>query len=120
MMQITTAPRAPKETKKDGFIPAVYYGAQQASTPIFIDFIEFKKFQYGRSFSLISEITPFLIFSLTILLVGLKDIIVPITGLTIYFSFIIAVIIILLRIIIIFGSANKKVIDNLRCLYNRK
>ena len=43
MMQITTAPRAPKETKKDGFIPAVYYGAQQASTPIFIDFIEFKK-----------------------------------------------------------------------------
>lgn len=42
-MQITTAPRAPKETKKDGFIPAVYYGAQQASTPIFIDFIEFKK-----------------------------------------------------------------------------
>ncbi|MCX6756918.1 MAG: 50S ribosomal protein L25 [Candidatus Nomurabacteria bacterium] len=43
MMQITTAPRAPKETKKEGFIPAVYYGAQQASTPIFIDFIEFKK-----------------------------------------------------------------------------
>ena len=43
MMQITTAPRAPKETKKDGFIPAVYYGAQQASTPIFVDFIEFKK-----------------------------------------------------------------------------
>jgi len=43
MMQITTAPRAPKETKKDGFIPAVYYGAHQAATSIFIDAIEFKK-----------------------------------------------------------------------------
>jgi large subunit ribosomal protein L25 len=43
MMQITTAPRARKETKKDGFIPAVYYGAHQASTPIFINAIEFKK-----------------------------------------------------------------------------
>lgn len=43
MMQITTVPRAPKETKKDGFIPAVYYGAHQASTPIFVDFIEFNK-----------------------------------------------------------------------------
>lgn len=43
MMQITTSVRAPKETKKDGCIPAVYYGAHQASTPIFIDFIEFKK-----------------------------------------------------------------------------
>lgn len=42
-MQITTSARAPKETKKDGFIPAVYYGAHQASTPIFIDAIEFKK-----------------------------------------------------------------------------
>lgn len=42
-MQITTSVRAPKETKKDGFIPAVYYGAHQASTPIFIDLIEFKK-----------------------------------------------------------------------------
>lgn len=43
MMQITTAPRAPKQTIKEGFIPAVYYGAHQASTPIFIDTIEFKK-----------------------------------------------------------------------------
>jgi large subunit ribosomal protein L25 len=43
MMQITTAPRAPKETKKEGFIPAVYYGAHQVSTPIFIDALEFKK-----------------------------------------------------------------------------
>ncbi len=43
MMQITTSARAPKETKKDGFIPAVYYGAHQASTPIFVDFIEFNK-----------------------------------------------------------------------------
>lgn len=43
MMQITTAPRAPKETKKEGFIPAVYYGAHQASTSIFVDMIEFTK-----------------------------------------------------------------------------
>ncbi len=43
MMQITTAPRAPKETKKDGCIPAVYYGAHQAATSIFVDFIEFNK-----------------------------------------------------------------------------
>ncbi len=43
MMTITTAPRAKKETKKEGFIPAVYYGAHEKSTPIFIDAIEFKK-----------------------------------------------------------------------------
>lgn len=42
-MTITTIPRAPKETVKAGFIPAVYYGAHAKSTPIFIDFIEFKK-----------------------------------------------------------------------------
>jgi large subunit ribosomal protein L25 len=43
MMTITTAPRTAKETKREGFIPAVYYGAHAASTPIFIDIIEFKK-----------------------------------------------------------------------------
>lgn len=43
MMTITTAPRTAKVTKKDGFIPAVYYGTHTASTPIFIDLIEFKK-----------------------------------------------------------------------------
>lgn len=42
-LSIATAPRAPKETKKDGFIPAVYYGAQAASTPVFVNAIEFKK-----------------------------------------------------------------------------
>jgi large subunit ribosomal protein L25 len=42
-LSITVSTRAPKETKKDGFIPAVYYGAHAASTPIFIDAIEFKK-----------------------------------------------------------------------------
>lgn len=42
-MTITTAPRVPKETKKDGFIPAVYYGSHSPSTSIFIDVIEFKK-----------------------------------------------------------------------------
>jgi large subunit ribosomal protein L25 len=43
MMQITTSVRAPKETTKVGSIPAVYYGAHQAATSIFIDAIEFKK-----------------------------------------------------------------------------
>lgn len=43
MMQVTTAPRAPKEIKKDGFIPAVYYGAHVSSTPIFINQAEFTK-----------------------------------------------------------------------------
>ncbi len=43
MMQINTLPRAPKETVKEGHIPAVYYGAHAASTPIFINTIEFKK-----------------------------------------------------------------------------
>ena len=43
MMQITTSARAPKEIKKEGFIPAVYYGAHQASTPIFVDMVEFTK-----------------------------------------------------------------------------
>jgi len=47
MMQITTSARAPKETKKEGFIPAVYYGAHQASTPIFVDAIEFTKVLSG-------------------------------------------------------------------------
>ena len=43
MMQVKTAPRATKETKKEGFIPAVYYGSHAASTPIFVNAIEFKK-----------------------------------------------------------------------------
>lgn len=42
-MTLATTPRAPKETVKEGFTPAVYYGAQSASTPIFINTIEFKK-----------------------------------------------------------------------------
>jgi large subunit ribosomal protein L25 len=42
-LSITASARAPKETKKEGFIPAVYYGSHAASTPIFIDAIEFKK-----------------------------------------------------------------------------
>ena len=43
MMQVKTAPRAKKETKKEGSIPAVYYGAHAKSTPIFINTIEFTK-----------------------------------------------------------------------------
>ncbi len=43
MMQVKTAPRAKKETKKEGFTPAVYYGAHAASTPIFVNTIEFTK-----------------------------------------------------------------------------
>lgn len=53
-LTITTAPRAAKETKKDGFIPAVYYGAHMKSTPIFINAIEFSKVydQAGESSTL--------------------------------------------------------------------
>lgn len=53
-MSITALPRAAKETKKDGFIPAVYYGSQTASTPVFINAIEFKKVlaQAGESSSI--------------------------------------------------------------------
>lgn len=58
-LSITTVPRLPKETKKVGFIPAVYYGSHSASTPIFIDAIEFKKVLAGAgessSIELITE-----------------------------------------------------------------
>ena len=43
MLELTTLPRAAKELQKEGFIPAVFYGAKTPSTPIFIPFIEFKK-----------------------------------------------------------------------------
>ena len=43
MLQISTSPRAPKETKKEACIPAVYYGAHAKSTPIFINAIDFGK-----------------------------------------------------------------------------
>ena len=42
-MQISTTPRVPKETKKEACIPAVYYGSHAASTPIFINAIDFGK-----------------------------------------------------------------------------
>lgn len=42
-LSLATSPRAPKETKKEGEIPAVFYGSQTASTPVFINAIEFKK-----------------------------------------------------------------------------
>ncbi len=43
MMQIKTAPRAAKETKREGFIPAVYYGSHSASVSIFVEAKEFAK-----------------------------------------------------------------------------
>lgn len=43
MMSITTMPRAKKETQKEGFIPAVYYGSHAAATSIFVDAKEFAK-----------------------------------------------------------------------------
>ena len=42
-MSITCTPRAKKETKKAGFIPAVYYGAHATTTSIFVDAKEFAK-----------------------------------------------------------------------------
>ena len=58
-MSLTALPRVPKETKRDGFIPAVYYGSQTASTPIFISSVEFGKVlaTAGESSS-ISLVTP--------------------------------------------------------------
>ncbi len=43
MTTITTLPRASKETKKEGFIPAVYYGSHAKSTPIFVNAKELTK-----------------------------------------------------------------------------
>jgi large subunit ribosomal protein L25 len=43
MMHVKTAPRAAKETKKEGFIPAVYYGSHSKSVSIFVDAKEFAK-----------------------------------------------------------------------------
>lgn len=53
-LTLTTSPRQPKETKKEGHIPAVFYGSHSASTPIFINAIEFKKIlsQAGESSSI--------------------------------------------------------------------
>ena len=42
MMQVKTAPRAAKE-KKEGFIPAVYYGAHATTTSIFVDVKDLNK-----------------------------------------------------------------------------
>jgi Flp pilus assembly protein TadB len=82
------------------------------------DFIEFKKFQYSRSFSLISEAASFMFFSLTISLIGFKEIFVALVGITIYISLILAVLIVFFKTVIILGLDNKKVIKNLRILYN--
>lgn len=43
MMQVTTAPRAKKETKKESFIPAVYYGSHSPSTSVFVHAKDFAK-----------------------------------------------------------------------------
>lgn len=59
MMSITTLPRAKKETNKEGFIPAVYYGSHSAATSIFVDAKEFSKILASEgsssSVSLITE-----------------------------------------------------------------
>ncbi len=43
MMTITTAPRATKETKKEGYIPAVYYGSHSESVSVFVNAKDFTK-----------------------------------------------------------------------------
>ncbi len=48
MLELIAAPRASKELKKEGFIPAVFYGAKTASTPIFISIADFLKV-FGQS-----------------------------------------------------------------------
>lgn len=58
-LSLTTVSRAAKETKKDGFIPAVYYGSHSASVSIFIDAIEFKRVLAGAGeSSSIELVTP--------------------------------------------------------------
>lgn len=51
---LATAPREPKQTKKEGFIPAVFYGSHAASTPVFIKAADFQKVlsQAGESSSI--------------------------------------------------------------------
>lgn len=55
MIEIATSARNPKETKRAGMIPAVYYGAHAKSTPIFIDEAGFRKAysQAGESSSIL-------------------------------------------------------------------
>lgn len=55
MLKMNTEPRVAKKNGKPGFIPAVYYGAHAASTPIYIDAIEFGKIlsQAGESSSIV-------------------------------------------------------------------
>lgn len=43
MLELTAHPRALKEAKKEGFIPAVFYGRKTVSTPVSISLAEFKK-----------------------------------------------------------------------------
>ncbi len=43
MMSITTAPRAKKETKKEGYVPAVYYGSHSDAVSVFVNAKEFAK-----------------------------------------------------------------------------
>ncbi len=50
------------------------------------DFIEYKKFQYDRGFGLLKEITPYIIFFLTLLLIASKDVIISLVGQSIYYS----------------------------------
>ncbi len=47
MLELKTLPRTAKEKTKVGYIPAVYYGAQAKSTPIFVDSIAFGKVLTG-------------------------------------------------------------------------
>lgn len=48
MLELTAMARAPKELKKEGFIPAVFYGAKTPATSVFIPIIDFLKV-FGES-----------------------------------------------------------------------
>lgn len=59
MLELNSVARSAKERMKEGYIPAVYYGAQAKSTPIFVDSILFNKVLTGAgessSITLVTE-----------------------------------------------------------------
>lgn len=67
MLELTALARASKELKKEGYIPAVFYGRKTASTPVFISLSEFQKvFSQSGEMSTISLKTE----------AGVKDVLV--------------------------------------------
>lgn len=84
------------------------------------DFIEYKKFQYDRGFGLLKEITPYIIFFLTLLLIASKDVILGLVGQSIYYSLFISEGLIILILILRVAGGNGIVLKNIRILLENK